>query len=143
MEAGASRLYRVTVSNRGTPGWSVLVRAVDEESAVGMVRSRGHEVVRVEETERPRPSPGKLRTICMNCGYALSRLPSGDAGEVTCPECGVINTPGLPEQSVVKDIQSLRGGRSLSLRLITFGLLLLVLVIIIGVFTDDLIQLIF
>jgi hypothetical protein len=103
-----SNLYRVTVAIPGGRSWSVLVRAVDEESAVGAVRARGHSVVGVAAGEMPKRAEAPPRTSCLNCGYILKNLPVGDAGEVQCPECGVVNTPDACTDSLWSEIKATR-----------------------------------
>lgn len=111
MNEAVSNLYRVTVAmqrGEGSRSWNVLVRAVDEESAAGAVRARGHNVVGVAVGEMPRPSAGTPRISCVNCGYLLKKLPVGEAGETLCPECGVVNTPLAGSDSVWEEIKATR-----------------------------------
>lgn len=103
-----SNLYKVTVAISNGRSWNVLVRAVDEESAAGAVRARGHHVVGVAVGEMPRPSAGTPRISCVNCGYLLKKLPVGAAGETLCPECGVVNTPLAGSDSVWEEIKATR-----------------------------------
>jgi hypothetical protein len=103
-----SNLYRVTVAISGGRSWSVLVRAVDEESAVGAVRARGHHVTGVKAAEMPKRVVAPPRISCLNCGYLLKNLPVGDAGEVLCPECGVINTSGAEADSMWAEYKAVR-----------------------------------
>ncbi|HMN40352.1 MAG TPA: hypothetical protein PKE29_05865 [Phycisphaerales bacterium] len=125
MSDTVSHLFQVTVSGPGGARWRVLVRAVDAESAAGAVGARGHTVVGVraaQMTARRRATP---RPSCLKCGYALLNLPAGEAGEVMCPECGVINTAELPASATVMDeVRARRGNRS---RVFLLALLLLVL----------------
>lgn len=112
MSDDAAQLFRVSVTLPQGRGWSVLVRAVDAESAAGAVRARGHNVVGVEAAEMPkRTTSGTRRLTCVNCGYVLARLPEGVAGEVLCPECGVVNTPLVPEDSTWGEFKKQRATR--------------------------------
>ncbi len=120
-----SHLFQVTVSGPGGARWRVLVRAVDAETAAGSVRARGHEVVGVRAAQMAARRKASPRPSCLKCGYALLNLPAGEAGEVMCPECGVINTPELPAHATVLDeIRARRGNRS---RVFLIALLLLIL----------------
>ncbi len=82
------------------------MRAVDEESAAGAVRARGHNVIGVTVATMPKRGTASPRISCLNCGYLLKKLPAGDAGEVLCPECGVINTPLGGEDSLWSEIKA-------------------------------------
>jgi hypothetical protein len=129
MPENVSSLFQVMVSGPGGAMWKVLVRAVDAESAAGAVRARGHDVVGVRLTEMPRRRRALPRLSCVKCGYSLSKLPVGEAGEVMCPECGVINTADLPASATVFDeIRSRRGNRW---RIAVVILLLLVLGVVV------------
>ncbi len=112
MSEVVSNLFRVTVTLPNGRSWSVLVRAVDAESAAGAVRARGHTVTGVRQAERPKPgSRGTARTACMNCGYFLKQLPRGTAEEVQCPECGVINTSEQPDETVWTEFRRMHAPR--------------------------------
>jgi ribosomal protein S27E len=108
MSEVVSNLYRVTVAIPSGRSWNVLVRAVDAESAIGAIRARGHAVVGVTAGKMPRRVSASPRISCLNCDYVLTKLPVGDAGEVQCPECGVINTPLGGEDSLWSEIKATR-----------------------------------
>jgi phage FluMu protein Com len=119
-----SQLYEVQVRGPGGASWRVLVRAVDAESAVGVVRARGHEVVGVRAAAPPVRGGGRIQRIaCQKCGYALSRLPEGGAGEVTCPECGWVNVPSPPSDATMRVVRGrrVRGRRLVVVSLLIFG----------------------
>jgi hypothetical protein len=110
MDELVSNLYEVSVRGPAQVGsWRVLVRAVDAESAAGAVRARGHEVIGVRAGEKPKARTGGVpRVSCVNCGYSLTKLPTGEAGEVQCPECGVINTPITSADTVWDELKAQR-----------------------------------
>ncbi|MBX3385936.1 MAG: hypothetical protein KF768_05145 [Phycisphaeraceae bacterium] len=134
MDPGEDRLFQVRVSSRqsrsvrrvlepdasaqtGTSepledrGYNVLVRAVDAETAMAIMRSRGQKVLGVSEADREAvlALAGKENrppsiALCYTCKYPLHDLPrvsaDGDgsrtrthsANVVICPECGAVNS---------------------------------------------------
>lgn len=93
----SAELFTVRVAGPGTSHWGVVVRAAGEDAASASVAARGHRVVGVKRGMAARPARERpLLGQCVRCGYSLARLPEGEAGEVMCPECGVINVPGAP-----------------------------------------------
>jgi hypothetical protein len=135
MSEVVSSLFQVTVSGPGGAMWKILVRAVDAESAAGAIRARGHEVVGVKAAEMPKRRTSRPRLSCIKCGYSLSNLPAGEAGEVMCPECGVINTPELPaDATVFAEFKAQRRANKRPLGCIIVPLALLVIIAAIGYF---------
>jgi hypothetical protein len=89
----SGELFTVVVRHNEKIRWGVVVRAADEGAARALVEAQGHTV----EVVRPGMAaggPGSVLGGCERCGYSLVRLPRGAAGEVMCPECGMINVPG-------------------------------------------------
>lgn len=56
----------------------------------------------------PKRAAAPPRISCLNCGYLLKQLPVGAAGEVLCPECGVINTSGAEADSMWAEFKAVR-----------------------------------
>jgi hypothetical protein len=87
-------IFTVSIQGPGPYRWRIPVRAPDQETAAGNVASRGHTVLAVTPGAGTyAPLERRVRGACIRCGYAIGELPAGPAGEVMCPECGVINAP--------------------------------------------------
>jgi hypothetical protein len=121
----APNLYAVSVQGPGRTRWRVLVRAESEDAAAANVASRGHTVLGVSEgVVRTPPIECRARGACIRCGYTLAHLPAGDAGEIMCPECGVINVPDALTLRVAEH-RARRRGLRLSLWLVIVAAVLL------------------
>lgn len=124
-------LFTVVVAGPGKLRWGIVVRAADAASARANVEARGHKAIAVRHGAGKGPPATRLTLgACIRCGYTLARLPAGAAGEVMCPECGVINVPKAPLEARTADLKN----RRLRIRLWVYGfaaalLLLLVLAI--------------
>lgn len=90
-------LFTVVIAGPGQLRWGIIVRAEDEPSALAMVEARGHQVFAVRKgTEKGQAATKLTLGNCIACKYSLADLPAGNAGEVMCPECGLVNLPTAP-----------------------------------------------
>lgn len=99
--------------------WGIVLRATDADAARAMAAARGHRVLDVCEGQRRAeiPKPG-VPGACIRCGYTLLQIPVGAAGEVMCPECGVVNLPTTPLEELHDPV--IRRSRRTSLFMLAF-----------------------
>lgn len=107
---GAGALFRVTCATAlpgSAPSWTVLVRAVDAETAGQIIQSRGHRVLAIIAADASAPVARSIpRLKCQVCGYVLHGIPPDQLGNITCPECSVINPSISPYEQAKADRQS-------------------------------------
>jgi predicted nucleic acid-binding Zn ribbon protein len=118
-------LFTVVVRGPGKSRWGIVVRAPDEAAARASVDARGHTVDAVRPRGRHAEMPRLVLGGCVRCGYSLARLPGGAAGEVMCPECGVINVPGA-EMEERREVLQARRKRARVTRVLFYMLVALV-----------------
>jgi phage FluMu protein Com len=128
--SAAGEVFTVVVAGPGRLRWGVVVRASGEEEARASAERRGHQVLAVRAGATPGAAATRVLGACIRCGYSLARLPAGAAGEVMCPECGIINVPTAPLEARLGVLQRQRR----LLRLVTYALVgALVMIVVVAV----------
>lgn len=123
--------FSVVCQDAGGAHFRVRVLAPTAQAAVGAAVAQGHDAKLAYRSNLPEAEKRRaleaLRApsaTCPVCGYPLAGLPEGEAGHVTCPECGAWRgAPGSAHARYLADTLAHRGvalllGLSVSLSLI-------------------------